>query len=78
MPLVSVTGTVMEIVAQEDKKEPGKINNNAILFQPGERELLRVRLVNGDVPELGDVKTYQGRILAWKTRDGIGMMVMEE
>ena len=78
MPLVSVTGTVMEISEQEDKKEPGKINHNAIMFQPGERELLRVRLRNGSVPELGEVKTYKGRILAWKTRDGIGMMVMEE
>lgn len=73
---VTVEGIVMEV--QRGEKD-GKEHYTAYLYQPGERELIRVRLTGGaDAYCEGEKVSMTGRLVAWKTKDSVDYMVMQE
>lgn len=72
---VSVTGLCLEV--KETEKE-GKKHRTAMLFQPGEKDLTQVRLQEGSDPSQGEQVTFIGRLMSWKSRDGVGTMIMAE
>ena len=69
---VVVTGTVMDIIKNE-----GKETYSHLLYQAGERNLVEVRTKNNSV-KVGDVNTYNGRVFAFRTREGVRVMVMAD
>ena len=68
---VTVEGTVMEISEMKDGRY------TVALYQQGESQLCRVR-VKSNGYEVGEKASYSGRLVAWRTRDGIGLMVLAE
>lgn len=80
---VTVKGVITSIVRKEKVADNEiKVSTELLLAQQGEKEQVAVRLP-GD--QLEDWKSYLyqpaeffGRLMTWKTRDGIGSMVMVE
>lgn len=68
---VTVEGRVMEISEMKDGRY------TVALYQPGESQLCRVRCKENGY-EVGDQAVFTGRVVAWRTRDGIGLMVLAE
>lgn len=74
---VAVEGIVMEV--QKGEKD-GKEHYTAMLYQPGERELIRVRLDSSAKDKYGEGErvTMIGRLIFWRTRDAVDYMIMQE
>lgn len=72
---VTVEGAITSI---EVKTKDEKPVTELLLAQQGEREQVVVRM-SGKRDEdftLFQMKEFSGRLMAWKQRDGIGMMVL--
>lgn len=69
---VVVTGTVMDVIKNE-----GKDTYSHLLYQAGERELVEVRTKSNSVT-VGEVMTYSGRVFAFRSREGVRVMVMAD
>lgn len=73
---VTVEGQVTS--AQQKTTNKGKQVKDLMLLQPGEQTLTRVRVAHDLKIEVGKQFTAIGRLVAWKTSEGIGMMVIAE
>lgn len=74
---IAVEGAITSI---EVKEKDEKVFTELLLAQQGEREQVKVRL-NGDRTDEFDmfqVESFQGRLMTWKQREGIGSMVMAD
>lgn len=70
MPQATVKGSVLEIIERQDKE--GKKFKEARLFQPGEKELIAVKGVNGDVT-VGDFVELDVRIYPYYLGGKVGL-----
>ncbi|MBO8161990.1 MAG: hypothetical protein H0Z24_10215 [Thermosipho sp. (in: Bacteria)] len=71
---VTVSGICMDI---EEKVKDGQTLRTALLYQPGERELVPVRLSKSN-PTQGEHCKFDGDLLFWRSKNGIGFMVVEK
>lgn len=73
--VVTVEGLVTSI---EKKQKEEKVYTEILLAQKGEQQQVRVRL-DGDQTQMFEEfekATFFGRLMSWRTREGVGMMVM--
>lgn len=69
--IVTVKGKVLEVKRKEEKNA-----SDVMLFQPGERSNVVVRIADGKpIPKLNEDFIAEGQLLTWQTRDGVGAMV---
>lgn len=78
--IVTVDGTITskELKKKEQEDKSVKVSTELLLAQPGDKILTPIRL-EGDQLEQYDLferASFTGQLLGWKTRDGVGMMVM--
>lgn len=73
---VVVRGKVMDILKQVDKKS-GELKFTAMVYQPGERELARVRCY-GSIPEIGDDIDIEGRLMIWAYNGNADCLVIPD
>ncbi|MDY8049659.1 hypothetical protein UY416_25550 [Paenibacillus polymyxa] len=75
--------TIEGVITSKERIEKIKDNKTVVstellLAQPGEKVQTAVRL-DGDMTgnyELFEVNVFKGQLLAWRTRDSVGMMVI--
>lgn len=77
---VKVEGVITSIEEEVRKNAQNeeKLMTNILLAQKGEKMQVSVRLP-GHVAEqysLFEVSEFEGQLMTWKTRDGVGSMVM--
>lgn len=77
---VTVEGVITSIeqdVKRGSEGNPDKKITKLLLAQKGEKQQVEVRLPGHVEKEydLFHVQAFNGRLLSWKTRDGVGMMV---
>ncbi|WP_036720555.1 hypothetical protein [Paenibacillus sp. JCM 10914] len=77
--IVTVEGVITskELKTKDTDKGP-VLSTELLLAQPGEKMQTAVRL-QGDKRELYDIyekNDFTGQLIAWPSRDGVGMMVM--
>lgn len=73
--------TVEGIVTSVEKKEKnGEFFTELLLAQKGEQNQVRVRLSGDQTHQYSEFErsTISGRLMSWKTRDGVGMMVFAQ
>lgn len=77
MVKVTVSGIITSI---EEKTKDDKMFTDILLAQKGEKVQVAVRVPGHAEKDysLFEIATFEGRLLAWKTRDGVGMMVSVE
>lgn len=71
---ITIEGVITSI---EEKEKEDKKYTDVLIAQKGEKMQVPVRL-QGHVAERFDlyqVEAFTGRLLTWKARDGVGMMV---
>lgn len=74
---VIVRGKVMDVLKQVDKKS-GEIKYTAMVYQPGERELARVRCTGSVVPDVGDDIDIEGRLMIWAYNNNADCLVIPD
>lgn len=80
---VTVEGVITSIEQKsKTNEETKKVNQftEVLLAQKGEKTLITIR-IPGHVEHMYtqfEVADFSGRLMTWKTRDGIGSMVMIE
>lgn len=69
-------GVIMEMTEKQTKE--GEKVINALIFQEGEKQLTTVRMTKEQANEcsVGQKVSVFGRVLGWKQREGIGMMLL--
>ena len=72
---VTVEGVVTSI---ELKKKDDKTSTELLLAQQGQKEQVTVRLHEDQTQmfALWEVNKFEGRLMTWQTRQGVGSMVM--
>jgi hypothetical protein len=77
--IVTIEGVITskELIKKDTENGP-KISTELLLAQTGEKMQTPIRLQGDkrDQFELFEVNTFTGELLSWKTRDGIGNMIM--
>ena len=68
---VTVKGKVMDAI---DVEKEGRKFTDVIMYQKGQRELIRCRVPRQKVTE-GAEMTFSGKLMVWRADSGIGMMV---
>lgn len=72
---VTVEGVITSI---EEKTKDDKKMTEVLLAQKGEKMQVAVRLPGHRANEFSpfQVESFKGRLMQWKTRDGVGSMVL--
>lgn len=75
--VVLVEGVITSI---EKKKKDDKVSTELLLAQKGEKTQVTVRVPGDkvDLYDLFEVASFQGRLMQWSGRNGVGSMVMVE
>lgn len=73
--VVSVEGLITSV---EKKEKDGKVYTELLLAQKGEQTQVKVRLDGDQAQNYAEFEcnSFMGRLMAWRTRDGVGMMVL--
>lgn len=73
--LVTVEGVVTSV---ERKEKNNKVYTEVFVAQRGEQEQVRVRLYGDHSQSYVEYEknTFYGRLMLWRTRDGVGNMVL--
>lgn len=73
--IVTVEGHITSI---EEKSKDEKEFTELMLAQPGQKEQIVIRLkgFKADMYSLFEIAKFEGRLMTWKQREGIGSMVM--
>lgn len=78
--IVSAEGVITskELKVKPDKDGKSKKSTELLLAQPGEKVQAVVRLPGDqiDAYEVFERAAFTGQLMAWSTRDGVGMMIM--
>lgn len=75
MALVTVEGLITSVQRQ---KKDDKVSTLILLAQKGEREQIAVKLPGDQTAIYSELELnkFSGRLMLWKTRDGVGSMVL--
>lgn len=73
--VVTVEGIITSV---EKKEKDGKVFTELLLAQKGEQNQVKVRLDGDQAQHYSEFErnSFMGRLMSWRTRDGVGMMVL--
>lgn len=73
--VVTVEGIITSV---EKKEKDGKVFTELLLAQKGEQNQVKVRLDGDQAQQYSELErnSFMGRLMSWRTRDGVGMMVL--
>ncbi|MFD3274591.1 hypothetical protein ACE3MS_31345 [Paenibacillus dendritiformis] len=73
--VVTVEGIITSV---EKKEKDGKVFTELLLAQKGEQNQVKVRLDGDQAQQYSEFErnSFMGRLMSWRTRDGVGMMVL--